>query len=134
VPWGKRTRFFWLAEHDSHGVIGAGELRVRSRPHRQGEISYIVHPDHWGHGYATRIANRLLELAFREHTLHRVFATCDSRNVASAAVLRKIGMTYEGRMRHALLLRDGWRDSEIFSILDSEWTHRAETDRIRRQI
>jgi RimJ/RimL family protein N-acetyltransferase len=30
-------------------------------------------------------------------------------------------MTYEGRLRHTLLIRDGWRDSEIFSILDNEW-------------
>jgi [ribosomal protein S5]-alanine N-acetyltransferase len=30
-------------------------------------------------------------------------------------------MTYEGRLRQTLLLRDGWRDSEVFSILESEW-------------
>jgi ribosomal-protein-alanine N-acetyltransferase len=36
-------------------------------------------------------------------------------------ILKKVGMTYEGRMRHTLLLRDGWRDTELFSILGDEW-------------
>jgi RimJ/RimL family protein N-acetyltransferase len=47
-------------------------------------------------------------------------ATCDPRNVASARVLEKVGMTYEGRMRHTLLLRDGWRDSDVYSILETD--------------
>jgi hypothetical protein len=28
---------------------------------------------------------------------------------------------WEGRLRHTLLIRDGWRDSEVSSILDEEW-------------
>jgi RimJ/RimL family protein N-acetyltransferase len=56
--------------------------------------------------------------------LHRIYATCDPRNVASARVLGKLGMTHEGRHRHTALLRNGWRDSEVFSILDHELAHR----------
>jgi RimJ/RimL family protein N-acetyltransferase len=52
---------------------------------------------------------------------HRVFATCDPRNVASAAVLRNLGLEHDGRLRHTLLLRDGWRDSDVYSILEPEW-------------
>jgi RimJ/RimL family protein N-acetyltransferase len=33
-------------------------------------------------------------------------------------------MTYEGRMRQTLLIRDGWRDSKIYSILEREWRAR----------
>lgn len=120
VPVTDRPRFVWFAEHHADGVVGAGELRIHSRAHRQGEISYVVHPQHWRRGYATWIGNRLLQTAFSDHALHRVFATCDPRNVASAAVLRKLGMEREGRLRHTLLLRDGWRDSEVFSILEPE--------------
>jgi len=40
---------------------------------------------------------------------------------SSAGVL---GMTYEGRPRHRMLIHDGWRDSEIFSILEDEWRAR----------
>ena len=62
-------------------------------------------------------ARELLRLGFGEHGRHRIFGTCDPRNLASAAVLRKIGMRYEGRMRGTAYIRDGWRDSELYAIL-----------------
>ena len=113
-------RLVWVADSPA-GVLGMGELRLTSRAHRQGEISYSVHTDYWGRGVAKTIAVHLLRRGFEDHGLHRIVGTCDPRNLASAAVLRAIGMTYEGRSRHTLLLRDGWRDSELFSILEVEW-------------
>lgn len=43
--------------------------------------------------------------------LHRVFGTCGPRNLVSARVLGRLGMTWEGRHRHTALIWDGWRDS-----------------------
>ncbi|MEE1736224.1 GNAT family protein [Streptomyces sp. BE147] len=105
-------------------LVGIGELKVRNLAHRQGEISYLVHPRVWGRGVGTVIGRELLSRGFGLIGLHRIYATCDPRNVASARVLGKLGMTHEGRHRHTALIRDGWRDSEVFSILDQEWAHR----------
>ena len=63
-------------------------------------------------------------MAFEEMGLHRVQATCHPDNLSSARVLRKLGMTHEGRLRQNLRLDDGWRDSELFGILDHEWQPR----------
>ncbi|MDH6133382.1 ribosomal-protein-alanine N-acetyltransferase [Kitasatospora sp. MAA4] len=115
-----QRRFTYAARIDDD-VVGVGELHVRNRNHRQGEISYIVHPRLWGRGVATAIGRELLARGFGELGLHRIHATCDPRNAGSARVLGKLGMTWEGRHRHDMLLRDGWRDSEVFSILDDEW-------------
>ncbi len=30
-------------------------------------------------------------------------------------------MTKEGRIRECILLKDGWRDSLLYSILEQEW-------------
>jgi [ribosomal protein S5]-alanine N-acetyltransferase len=97
------------------GVVGSASLTLRVRS--SAEIAYIVHPRRWGQGIATAAARQLLELGFDEHGRHRIFATCDPRNVASAAVLKKIGMRYEGRMRGTALIRDGWRDSDLYARL-----------------
>ncbi|MGX1560384.1 GNAT family N-acetyltransferase [Streptomyces sp. NPDC055506] len=102
-------------------VVGMGELRVRDAPRRQGEISYIVHPRVWGRGIGTEIGRLLLGHAFGDSRLHRVHATCDPRNLGSARVLAKLGMTLEGRLRHTQLIRDGWRDSLVFGLLEEEW-------------
>jgi len=99
-------------------VVGSAELRLYAG--RTGEITYIVHPDFWGRGIATSAARELVGQGFTTHGLHRIFATCDPRNEASGRVLVKAGMTYEGRMRETLLIRDGWRDSDLYAVLETD--------------
>ena len=108
-----------LAGPAGQEVIGVGDLHLRGSG--QGEIGYGIHPRAWGQGLATATARELLRIAFEERGLHRVYATCNPRNVASARVLTKIGMTHEGRLRETALIRDGWRDSDLFAILVHEW-------------
>lgn len=118
-----RTRFaFAVTIQDGSKLIGAGEVNVRNARNRSGEISYIINPQYWGNGYATEVARLLIEFGFTKLNLHRIYATCDPRNKASSKVLEKVGMKYEGRMRDALLIRDGWRDSMLYSILENEWS------------
>ncbi|MGC5331316.1 GNAT family N-acetyltransferase [Micromonospora sp. DT62] len=96
-------------------VVGSAELKLHGPS--TGEIAYAIHPRRWGQGIATATARELLRLGFDRHGRHRIFATCDPRNLASAAVLRRIGMRYEGRMRGTALIRDGWRDSDLYAVL-----------------
>ncbi|GAA0230078.1 GNAT family protein [Actinomadura nitritigenes] len=115
-------------------AVGMGELHVRSFEQRRGEITYVVHPRMWGHGAGTAIGRELLSLGFERLRLHRIFATCDPRNLASARVLAKLGMTWEGRHRHTTLIRDGWRDSEILGILEDEWRAGLRPDDLRAAV
>ncbi|ADD42170.1 GNAT family N-acetyltransferase [Stackebrandtia nassauensis] len=110
----------YVAEVDGE-IVGSGVLHFRDRRHRQGEISYGVHPKLWGRGLGTAVGAELLRVGFDGLGLHRIAATCDPRNRASAAVLGKLGMSFEGRMRHTRRIGDGWRDSDLYSILDGEW-------------
>jgi ribosomal-protein-alanine N-acetyltransferase len=100
-------------------VLGLADLHLRGSG--QGEIGYGIHPRAWGRGLGSAAARELLRIGFAEHGLHRIYATCDPRNLGSARVLATIGMTYEGRMRETILIRDGWRDSDLYAILDREW-------------
>ncbi|MEI2666987.1 GNAT family protein [Rossellomorea sp. LJF3] len=116
----QRTRFVFAIIYDEM-LIGAGELNIRSFTNKVGEIGYIVNPDYWGKGIATDVATLLIDFGFRERKLHRIFATCDPRNIGSSKVLEKVGMTKEGRIREDLLMKDGWRDSSLYSVLEHEW-------------
>lgn len=117
-----RSRFvFAVFEQETATMIGSGEITIRDTVNREGEIGYIFHPDYWGQGYATELAHLLLSFGFRELNLHRIYATCDPHNSASAKVLEKVGMVKEGRLRENLLIKGGWRDSFVFSILEREW-------------
>lgn len=117
-----RSRFvFAIIIKESEEMIGAGEINIRDYTNRTGEIGYIVNPQYWGKGFATEVAELLISYGFTELKLHRIFATCDPRNIGSLKVLEKVGMSEEGRMREVLLLKDGWRDSLLYSILEREW-------------
>lgn len=119
-----QTRFVYAAELGGE-VLGMGELRIRNATHRQGEIAYSSHPRVWGRGVGTDIARKLLEVGFTQFGLHRIFATVDPRNVASRRIQEKLGMTYEGHLREVIRLADGWRDSEVRSLLVHEWNPEA---------
>ncbi len=56
------------------------------------EILYSLRPRFWRSGYATEAAGAVLEHAFKQLGLQRVFASFDGENVASSNVLRRLGM------------------------------------------
>jgi [ribosomal protein S5]-alanine N-acetyltransferase len=112
----ERQRRVWAAESAAADVVGLGELTIHSIEHATAEIAYAVHVDLWGNGFGEAIAGSLAQIA-QDEGMQRIAATCDPRNVASARVLQKIGMQYEGRMRHTLRLADGWRDSDLYALV-----------------
>ncbi|HLT85124.1 MAG TPA: GNAT family N-acetyltransferase [Phototrophicaceae bacterium] len=65
------------------------------RPSGDTEIGWHLHPDSWGHGYATEAARRVLEHAFAAG-LERVVAVTYPQNLASQRVALRIGMTHQG--------------------------------------
>jgi RimJ/RimL family protein N-acetyltransferase len=60
------------------------------------EVGWHLHPDHWGHGYATEAAQGALDRAWA-HALPAVHAVVRPGNTASVAVARRLGMSPLGR-------------------------------------
>jgi [ribosomal protein S5]-alanine N-acetyltransferase len=133
AAWGSepQLRYPWVATYPELGVLGIGELNIRNARWRRGEISYSVHHEFWGQGIAGEIARLLCTIGFEVLGLERVEATCDPRNGASAAVLKRIGMTYEGTLRRTVLIREGWRDSAMHSLIRPDWRPPAPTSEPR---
>ena len=98
-------------------LVGAVHLGETSREHRRGEMGYVLAQAHWRRGYATEAAAAIVRFGFEEVGFHKIAATCDPDNVASARVLEKIGMQYEGHLRQHLLIRGQWRDRLAFAAL-----------------
>jgi RimJ/RimL family protein N-acetyltransferase len=102
-------------------LVGEFVLILRSKENRGGEIGYVLHPDFQGRGLATEGAAHLLEIAFGVLELRRVVARLDARNLASAAVLRRLGMRHEAHLVQNALFKGEWSDEDDFAILRSEW-------------
>ncbi|GAB2629796.1 GNAT family protein [Streptomyces capparidis] len=102
-------------------VIGEVMLQWTSEPDRQGEIGYVLHPRHCGHGYATEAAREMLRLGFEGLRLHRIAASLDAENTASARVVERLGMRREARLVHNHRLKGSWRDELVYAMLEDEW-------------
>lgn len=108
-------------------VIGAIRVFVENERHRQGHVGYILNRALWSTGYMTEAAAALLAFGFKDLGFHRIWTTCDTRNIGSMRVLEKIGMRREGLLLHHIQLRDGWRDSYLYAILEDEFSYNAGT-------
>jgi RimJ/RimL family protein N-acetyltransferase len=75
-----------------------GMIACRIRGHAV-EVGYVMARAHSGQGYMTEAARAVVRWASALDGVHRVWALCDTANVASARVMEKAGMTREGVLR-----------------------------------
>ena len=68
----------------------------------------------------------LLQWAFQTLDLNRVQAETDTRNVASARVLEKLGFVREGTLREDCVVNGEVSDSWVFGLIRREWRSSSE--------
>lgn len=88
---------------------------------RSASLGYCLGETAWGRGYATEAARALLEWAFDRLDLNRVQAEADTRNVASARVLEKLGFVLEGTFREDCIVNGDVSDSWVYGLLRRDW-------------
>ena len=87
----------------------------------QGELGWVLHPDHTGRGYATEAVRALLDIAFDDLELRRVTAACFAANEASWRLMERVGMRRETYNVRESLHRSGeWRDGMVYALLADE--------------
>jgi len=116
-----RFNYTLAIEHPQDGVIGGCGVYVTSLQNRNASIGYCLSRLHWGRGYATEVASKLIAYGFEALGMHRITATCDPRNTASWRVMEHSGMRREGLLREDKQVRGEWRDSLVYSILRGEY-------------
>ncbi|MGD0691677.1 MAG: GNAT family N-acetyltransferase [Acidimicrobiales bacterium] len=109
-----RTSFTLAVVNLDGDLIGAAGLKLTDGERRQGELGYVLAKDSWGSGYATEVARCLIAFGFNELGLDQITAICDPENHASARVLEKAGMRFEGTLRDHLHVQGAWRDSQLY--------------------
>jgi RimJ/RimL family protein N-acetyltransferase len=101
-------------------AIGAIGLHVE-RKHERAEIGYWLGVPYWGYGYTTEAARAVVDYAFAEGGINRVFAYHFTRNPASGRVLLKIGMQAEGTMRQHIVKWGERVDVDCYGIVRADW-------------
>jgi len=120
ITWGITAR-------EDGRVMGVISLRP-VKAHRHGEMGYWLGVPYWNQGYMTEAARAVLDYAFGQVGLDRVYATHFARNPASGRVMQKIGMNREGCLRQHVLRWGVPRDLVYYGILRDEWAAQREGD------
>lgn len=101
--WGERTttgpdRGLWAIERRDDGTV-AGTVLLAAIPDADDgaiEVGWHLHPDAWGHGFATEAARAVVARAFAQG-LPEVVAVVKPGNDASVRVAQRVGLHHEGR-------------------------------------
>jgi RimJ/RimL family protein N-acetyltransferase len=82
----------------SERLIGWFGIGKPSKPSMPGErdFGFALDKQFWGNGYMTEALQAVLAYEFEHLEAKRIFATCETENTASARVMEKAGMQYEG--------------------------------------
>ncbi len=102
-------------------LIGSVRFAIIDASTLTADFGYTFNRAYWNQGYASEAAGALIDHAFGALGVRRIFATCDTRNAGSWAVMEKLGMRREAHFRQDAPGRTGWRDTFLYAVLADEW-------------
>jgi [ribosomal protein S5]-alanine N-acetyltransferase len=99
------------------GLIG---INLGKEKYQKAEVWFKFNSQFWKNGYCTEALRKIIDFGFTDLKLHRIEGGCAVDNVASVAVMEKVGMIKEGIRRKNLPLKVGWSDNFEFGILSTD--------------
>jgi ribosomal-protein-serine acetyltransferase len=105
-------------EGEFAGTIGTHKIDWLNR---KVEIGYWLASKFQGRGIITAGCRAFMHHAFSEWKLNRVEIHCASGNTKSCAIAKRLGYRFEGMLREAQLLNGNYVDTNVYSMLASEW-------------
>lgn len=102
---------------DTGELIGTVGFNQWSQKHKRAEIGYELHPQHWGHSYASEAASAVMAYGFDNLQLVRIGAVVFLENKASQHVLEKLGFQKEGVLKNYMYQNGKAHDTFVYSSL-----------------
>ena len=107
-----------------HCFVGTCGFTNWKANHARAEVGYTLSKEYWGQGLMSEAVRAMISFGFERMDLNRIEARCIAENIASARVMEKAGMLYEGTLRQREFIKGVRRDIKIYSILRSEFPGR----------
>ena len=114
----KMGTYHWAIEYEGKmigriAVMSVDDLRNNC------EVGYCIGYEFWNKGITSEALAAVISFLFKEVGMHRVLAKHDVENPASGEVMKKCGMTYEGRLKEYYLRHDGtYSDALVYGIVN----------------
>ena len=126
---GKTTWHFVICRREGERPIGFCSIHSIDHVNGSTELGIgIGEPAEWDKGYGAQAVRILLDFAFAELRLHRVFLHVLGHNERAIHVYERVGFRHEGTKREAFFHHGRYVDMHVMGILADEW---AAQDRAR---
>lgn len=117
---------YYLAVIDQDGrAVGTLALMRINPAHRVIEVGSVTYGERLKRTRAaTEVQYLLAQYVFETLHYRRYEWKCDALNEPSRRAAERLGFTYEGTFRQAVVYKDRNRDTAWYSMLDTEWEQR----------
>lgn len=102
-------------------IIGMIGLRSVNLKDKNAEVGYWIGKKYRKKGFTKEALNLILEFAFKNIKLVRIYAVVHARNIASYRLLEHCGFRREGTWRKASFIGKRWNDVYSYGILRREF-------------
>lgn len=115
---------FMIVEKATDRAVGSVFLRDIDRAHRKAEYGiFIGEDDARGKGYGSMAAELMLDYAFHELKLHRVYLRAFADNERAIASYQKAGFQIEGLLVDDVYVRDTFRNIVWMAAINPDDTY-----------
>ena len=112
--------FVWVEE--PRGLVGVVNLdEIVHHSFRSAYLGYYAFAPYAGRGLMKAGLAQVITHAFSTLKLHRLEANIQPGNLASKALVKKLGFRREGFSPRYLKINRRWRDHERWAILSEDW-------------
>ena len=112
---------FVVVEKASSSIVGTCLLFRHEAASGRMELGYVLGRTHWGQGLMREALSALISHAFTAYGLRRLEAEVNPDNLASDALLRRLGFTHEGLLRKRWMTKGAVYDVNFYGLLSDEW-------------
>lgn len=93
----------------------------RALTYNKAELAYWISRRYQRQGIMTEAGQRVLQFAFGQLKLHKLFVSHFSNNVASENLIKRLGFRYVGEQIEEFQKDGEWHDHKLYELLESEF-------------
>lgn len=117
----EQKSFNYAIINDNDEYLGTISLKDIDWDAKTAEYAISLRRSAQGKGIATLATEKVLEIAFEQLNLNRVFLNVLSENKKAIHLYEKCGFVYEGEFRKHLYLKGELKDLKWYSVLKEEY-------------
>ncbi len=110
-----------IASKEDDTVIGRIDLLRFDEAEKSCSFAYMLGEAYWGKGYGTEALAAVFRFAFEQMHMQTIVADHMCENVASGAVMKKVGMTFVTTHKGKYKKAEKYMDADEYRITRQDW-------------